>query len=134
MTSAECMSDTITVPATLASCTREGLHTEFGTAVEQLSDLTERAGERSFEVYREHLEHQAKAQVVLEEIGGETPDPPVPIKVNVAHRPTLIHVLREQQQSYIERLVDMDADEQRAATELIQELNFFINANERAVN
>ncbi len=94
--------------------------------MEHLAGLTERAGERSFEVYGESLERQAEAQVLLEEIGGETPDPPTPIEVVARHLPVLLRVLEGQRQSYAERLDDFDGDEQRETTELIHELDTLI--------
>jgi hypothetical protein len=124
------VSDTITVPAKLASCTREGLHIEFGTAAEQLAGLSERAGERSFEVYREPLKRQTEAQVLLEEIGGETPHPPVAVEVDIAHRSILLRTLEGQRRSYVERLDELSDDEQRVANERVQELDVFICAVE----
>ncbi len=120
------MSSTIRVSAELARCVREGLHTEFGTAAEHIASLAQHLGERPFEVYQEPVRHQTEALALLEEIGGQTPYPPVPIEVDPVHIPILLRVSEGQQQSYIERLEDMPSDEQRTATERVHELLIFI--------
>lgn len=119
------MKDTIlTVPAEVARPLREGLHTGFRIAAEQIAALAKPMGERSFEIYRKPLTLQDEARALLEEIGGETPEPARDIEVNLsAHRPLLLQTLEAQQRSYSERLADMDDSEQREATERVQELH-----------
>jgi DNA-binding NarL/FixJ family response regulator len=116
----------ITVPAKLARCTREGLHIEFGVAAERLAGLCERAGERPFEVYREPLKRQDEARALLQEIGGKTPNPPASVEIDPAHRSILLRTLEEQRRSYVERLDELNDDEQRAANERVQELDVLI--------
>lgn len=120
--------NTIIVPAALARCAREGLHSEIGTAAEQVGDITQLPGERPMDVYREPLKLQRQAQLLLEEIEGETPDPPVPFEVDVAHHPILIRALQGQQRSYVERREEMEDDERRTAIERIRELDALIDA------
>ncbi len=120
------MSDTITVPASLARCLREGLHSELGDAAEQIKDMTGRIGERSVETYEEILARRQETQLLLEDIGGETGDPPTPIEVDSAHRPIVLRVLEGRKQSYVERLKEIEGDDQREATEMIQALHAFI--------
>lgn len=122
----------IAVPPGLVRLLREGLHTEFGIAAERIASLSERMGERSCEIYREPWARQNEAYALLEEIGGETPVPPVPIEVDlVVHRPILLRTLREQQRSYAERLDEMEGDEQQRATEWVQDLHTFACAVKR---
>jgi hypothetical protein len=120
----------ITISAKLARCAREGLHTEFGLAAEQLAGLTEPAGERSFDVYREPLRRQAEAGALLKEIGGETPTPPQPIRISLTHRPVLLRTLKEQRRSYLERADDVEGDERRMAVELVRDISAAVNAIE----
>ncbi len=117
----------VTVPAEVARPLREGLHTEFGIAAEQIMSLVENIGERPFKVYREPLTRQDEARALLEQIGGETPNPPVPISVDLdLHRPMLLRALEEQERSYAERLSDMNDTEQQAATKRVQSLQAVI--------
>jgi hypothetical protein len=122
------MTDSLfTVPAAVARPLREGLHTEFGIAAEQIAGLAENIGERPFEVYREPLTRQDEARTLLEQIGGATPNPPAAVPVDLdMHRPMLLRALEEQQRSYRERLSDMNDTEQQAATERIQSLHAVI--------
>jgi hypothetical protein len=120
------VSETITVPAALARCAREGLHSEIGTAAEQVASITQLPGERPMYVYREPLKRQLEAQLLLEEIGGETPDPPVPFEADIAHHLILIRALEGQQRSYIERSDEMEDDERRLAGERVRELDALV--------
>lgn len=120
--------NTVIVPAALARCAREGLHSEIGTAAEQVADITQLPGERPMDMYREPLRLQRQAQLLLEEIEGETPDPPAPFEVDVAHHPILIRALQGQQRSYVERREEMEDDERRIASERVRELDALIHA------
>jgi hypothetical protein len=121
------VSQTITVPAALASCLRDGLFSELGNAAEKVMGLTEHPCERSLDEYYEPVRTQRKAQLLLEEIGGETPDPPLPVVAGRVHRFILLRALEEQQRSYIERREDLDDDEQNTTDERVQELDALIN-------
>lgn len=117
----------LTVPAEVVRPLREGLHTEFGIAAEQIADLAENIGERPFEVYQEPLVRQDEARALLEQISGETPNPPAPVSVDLdVHRPILLRALEGEQRSYRERLSDMNGTEQQAATERVQSLHAVI--------
>jgi len=119
---------TVTVPAALARCTREGLHIEIGNAAEEVTSATQLVGERSIDVYREPVKRQREVLDLLEKIDGETPDPPLPIEVDLAHRSIFLRALEEQQRGIVERLGDLKDDEQRAATERAQELDALVRA------
>jgi hypothetical protein len=125
------MSATFTVPASAARELREGLHTEFGDPAEQIALIAARSGERPFEAYRQHLVRQDEARALLEQIGGETPDPPVPVEVDLSHRLVVLRALEGQRSGYKERMTDMSNTEQRRATELVQDLHTLICAIRR---
>lgn len=121
------MSQTITIPAALASCLRDGLFSELGSAAADVARLTEHPRERSLDKYYEPLKCQRKAQLLLEEIGGETPDPPIPVVAGRVHRFILLLALEEQQLSYIERSEELDEGEQNTTGERVEELDAVIN-------
>jgi hypothetical protein len=117
------------VPAELTADLRGGLLTELGLASTKIGDLTESTSEQPRETYEPWLVLHDHTRRALEEIGWRTPDPPAAVEVDLgAHRSICLRALRSQLRSYTERMEDMQADEQRLATERVQGLHALICA------
>jgi hypothetical protein len=122
------MSDTLTVPAALANCVREGLHIEIGHAAEQITGLTERPKELPVEIYRKPFRIQREAQAILEEIGGETPVPPASFTADLSqNHGILLTVIYAQRQTFIDNnKEETDGNKRRQSHERIRELDALI--------
>jgi hypothetical protein len=88
---------TITVPARIVRYLREGLHSQFGMAAEDISEANHEGGRRRLVLYAEPLERFDRAHALLDLIGWKDEADEGPAIVDlVVHRPALLAALQVQ--------------------------------------